>query len=103
VSVGTPSSTTVTVAVAEQEAPWESVAVTATLVVPSGYGPAGDCVRVIVSPLSESKEPLSIEAFAMQLAPAETVTFLLMTTGGAFSLTLWAEVAQSLASLTTTW
>jgi hypothetical protein len=68
----------------ELAAPCESVTVNSTVVVPSGYGPAGDCVTVIVSPLSGSEEPLLIEAVAVQFAPAATVTFWQLAMGAAF-------------------
>src|SRR5262249_62003284 len=55
-------SSTVTLAGQELDAPLPSGAGSVTRVVPIGYGPAGDCVTVIVSPLSGSNEPLSIEA-----------------------------------------
>src|SRR5262245_2002841 len=50
-------------------APLLSVTVRSTFVVPTGYGPAGVCVIVKGSP-SGSKDPLSMEAFAAQPAPA---------------------------------
>jgi hypothetical protein len=59
-----------------------SVTVSVTKVIPSAYGPGGDWLNVIVSPGSGSNEPSSIEAFAVQFAPAETVTFLHFATGG---------------------
>ncbi len=74
VIVGGLLSVTVTVAEQELDAPLLSVTVIVTVVVPSGYGPGGDCVMVNVSP-SGSEEPLLIEALAVQLGPAETVTF----------------------------
>src|SRR6185436_760082 len=84
VMTGGVASTTVTVPVHELVAPWLSVTVRATLVAPSGYGPAGLCANVIVSPPSGSKEPLSIEAPAVQLGPAETVRLRHCATGTAF-------------------
>jgi hypothetical protein len=68
-------------AVQELDAPPASVTVSVTAVVPSGYGPGGDCVRVMVSPLSGSDEPLSIDALTAQLVPAVTVTFWHCATG----------------------
>jgi hypothetical protein len=66
--------TTVTFAVACAVAPLLSTTVSKTLVVPTGYGPAGLCVFVIASP-SGSEEPLSIFAFAVPPeALAVTVT-----------------------------
>src|SRR5689334_14312760 len=73
-------STTVTVAVHCAVAPRGSFTVSKTVVVPFGYGPAGDCVIVNGSP-SGSDEPSLIEAFATQFASAETVTFLHLATG----------------------
>jgi len=67
-------STTVTVAVHCLESPGGSVTVNVTFVVPSGYGPGGDWL-VVTAPPSGSNEPLLIEAFAVQVGPAETVTF----------------------------
>src|SRR5262245_17015619 len=72
---------TVTVAVHWLDVPLLSVTVSVTVVMPSGYGPAGDCVMVIGSP-SGSKEPLSSEALAVQFALAETVTFWQIAVGG---------------------
>ena len=74
VIVGGDVSVTVTVAVHWLVAPLLSVTVSNTLVVPSAYGPAGDWVSVR-GPPSGSDEPLLIEAVAVQLAPAATVTF----------------------------
>ena len=55
-------------------APFVSVTVNSTVVLPCGYGPAGDCVMVSASP-SGSEEPLSMLAFALPPATAEaTVT-----------------------------
>jgi hypothetical protein len=79
--VGAVVSTTVTTAVHELDAPLLSVIVKVTVVLPSGYGPAGDWVMVIGSP-SGSKDPSSIDAFAMQEESADTVTFLHFATGG---------------------
>src|SRR5262249_14488497 len=56
-----------------------------TLVVPTGYGPAGDCVIVSVPP-SGSDDPLSMDAGAVQVAPAETVTLWHIATGGWFTV-----------------
>ena len=50
----------------------------------TAYGPAGDWEIVIVSPGSGSLDPLSIEADALQFAPAETVTFLQIAAGAWF-------------------
>jgi hypothetical protein len=67
-------STTVTVAVHCLESPGPSVTVKVTLVVPSGYGPGGAWL-VVKPPPSGSNEPLLIEALAVQVGPADTVTF----------------------------
>src|SRR5206468_12371468 len=68
-------SCTVTLAVHEEDAPLLSVTVKVITVVPTEYGPAGDCASVIASP-SGSELPLSTEAGAWQLALAVTVTSL---------------------------
>src|SRR5258708_3413185 len=75
-------STTVTTEQQTLEAPWASMTSKQTLLLPSGYGPGGIWRSVITSPGSGSNEPLSIEALAKQLLPAETVTFLHLATGG---------------------
>src|SRR5258705_93591 len=69
---GTGASVSVTVTTAEQEAValWLSVAVSVTDVWPNGYGPEGVCVIVMASPLSGSEEPSSMDALAVQVAPA---------------------------------
>ena len=67
-------STTVTVAEHCLESPGVSVTVKVTVVVPSGYGPGGDWL-VVTAPPSGSSEPLLIEALAVQVGPADTVTF----------------------------
>ena len=67
-------STTVTVAEHWLETPRVSVTVNVTVVTPSGYGPDGDWL-VVTAPPSGSDEPLSIEALAVQVGPADTVTF----------------------------
>ena len=63
VMTGGVSSTTVTFAVQESEAPLSSVTVNVTLVTPRAYGPAADRVMVMGSP-SGSLEPPSISASA---------------------------------------
>ena len=82
VIVGGVVSTTVTVAWHWLDRPWLSVTVSVTVVTPSEYGPGGLCESVMVSPLSGSNEPLSIEALAVQFGPAETVTLWQRATGG---------------------
>jgi hypothetical protein len=67
-------STTVIVAEHCLESPGASVTVNVTVVAPRGYGPGGDWLVVTVPP-SGSNEPLLIEALAVQVGPAETVTF----------------------------
>jgi hypothetical protein len=67
-------STTVTVAEHSLETPRMSVTVNVTVVVPSGYGAGGDWL-VVTAPPSGSVEPLLIEALAVQVGPADTVTF----------------------------
>jgi hypothetical protein len=67
-------STTVTVAEHSLETPSVSVTVKVTVVVPSGYSPGGDWL-VVTAPPSGSSEPLLIEALAVQVGPADTVTF----------------------------
>jgi hypothetical protein len=67
-------STTVTIAEHSLETPGVSVTVKVTVVVPSGYGPGGDWL-VVTAPPSGSSEPLLIEALAVQVGPADTVTF----------------------------
>ena len=67
-------STTVTVAEHCLESPGVSVTVKVTVVVPSGYGPGGDWL-VVTAPPSGSNEPLLIEAVAVHVGPADTVTF----------------------------
>src|SRR5579863_2456769 len=59
-----PGLTTVTVAMACAVAPFESLAVSVTLVLPTAYGPDGACVSVTASP-SGSCEPLSMFAVAV--------------------------------------
>ena len=68
------ASTTVTVAEHWLETPGVSVTVNVTVVVPSGYGPGGDWL-VVTAPPSGSDDPLLIEALAVQVGPADTVTF----------------------------
>src|SRR2546426_7174034 len=75
-------STTATVAVQLADAPWLSVTVRMTWLSPSVYDPGGDWANVIVSPVSGSNEPSSMEASAVQLASADTVTLLHLATGG---------------------
>ena len=77
-------STTVTVALETLDAPCESVTVRVTVVVPMEYGPAGICARVMASPLSASKEPSLMDAFAVQVLSAATVTFFDLAVGGMF-------------------
>jgi hypothetical protein len=81
VIVGGVVSTTVTLPVHWLVAPLLSMTVNNTLVVPSAYGPAGACV-IVRGPPSGSDEPLLIEALAVQLAPADTVTFWHVAIGG---------------------
>src|SRR5215813_8186193 len=81
--VGASVSATVTVPVQLLDAPSLSVAVKVTVVVPSEYGPTGDCASVIASP-SGSEEPSSMEASAIQLAAAGTMTFRHFASGAWF-------------------
>src|SRR5258707_585889 len=67
-------STTVTVDTQLFDKPWLSITVNVTLVSPSGYGPDGNWTSVIVPPALGSNEPLSMEASALHLASADTVT-----------------------------
>ena len=85
VIAGAVSSTTVTVPVAWLAAPFVSVAVRSTVVVPSGYGPAGDCVIVNRSP-SASDDPSSIDALALHVLFADTVTSFAFATGTWFGV-----------------
>ena len=79
-------STTVTLPVAWLVAPFGSTTVSRTVVVPSGYGPAGDCVIVSGSP-SGSDDPSSIDAAAPQVSGlAETVTFFAFAIGTLFGV-----------------
>src|SRR5436190_6693788 len=78
---------TVTFAVAWFVAPFGSTTVSSTDVVPSSYGPAGDCVIVSGSP-SGSDDPSSIDALAVPPAPAATVTLLARAIGN------WLGVPQ---------
>jgi hypothetical protein len=81
-------STTVTLPVAWLVAPRGSTTVSSTGVVPSAYGPAGDCVIVNGSP-SGSDDPSSIDADAMHVsALAKTVTFF------AFAIGTWFGAEQ---------
>src|SRR5262249_49973546 len=79
------ASVTVTVAVHWLVAPLLSTTVSNTVVVPTGYGPAGDCVMVSVPP-SGSNDLLSMDAGAVQVAPAEAVTLWHIATGGWFTV-----------------
>src|SRR6185436_8838907 len=81
---GKDSAVTVTVPVACAAAPFGSVTVSTTLVWPIGYGPGGDCVIVRTSPASGSNEPLLIDAAAVPVASACTVTLRAMATGTLF-------------------
>jgi hypothetical protein len=63
---GAVESTTVTLPSAWLVAPLGSITVSRTGVVPTGYGPAGDCVIVSASP-SASSEPSSTDAEAPQV------------------------------------
>src|SRR5882672_9454242 len=74
----TVGSLTVTVALACAVAPLVSFTVSITVVMPCGYGPAGDCVSVIGSP-SGSLEPLSMLALALPPGTADV------------TVTLWAS------------
>ena len=76
---------TVTVPVHWLDAPWLSVTVSVTVVAPGGYGPGGAWPSVIVSCKSGSKEPLFTDAVAVPPAPAGTVTFRQIATGGWFA------------------
>src|SRR3954467_6786080 len=78
---GAVRSTTVTIADACPNAPFGSVFVSSTGVVPSAYGPAGDWIDASVSP-STSDDPLSIDASATHRSLAATVTFDARTVGG---------------------
>jgi hypothetical protein len=61
-----------------------SVTVKVTLVTPTEYGPGGAWLRVISSSWSGSKEPLFMDAAAVPLGPAGTVTFRQIATGTSF-------------------
>src|SRR3954471_19952925 len=76
---------TVTLAVAWENAPLLSVTVRITGVTPTGYGPGGVCVTVMVSPGSGSEEPSFTDAFALQAKPEVTVTSLALATGGSLT------------------
>jgi hypothetical protein len=82
---GASLSTTVTVPSAWLVAPFGSVTVNITGVVPRGYGPGGDCVIVSGSP-SASDEPSSMEALALHVSSATAVTFFAFATGTAFGV-----------------
>src|SRR5262245_43210311 len=88
VMLGGVVSTTVTIALHWVDTPWLSVNVSVTVVLTRAYGHGGDCVSLIVSPGSGSNEPASIEALAMQSAPADTVTFLHLAIGGVSTTTV---------------
>ena len=65
-----------------------STTVSITLVIPTGYGPAGVCVNVIASP-SGSEDPLLIFAVAVPpMLAAITETFLETAMGSWFTLQL---------------
>lgn len=81
VKLSVPGLTTVTMAVACAAAPFVSVTVSVTFVLPCGYGPGGVCVMVNGSP-SASDEPLLMLAFALPPSVADaTVTFWAIATG----------------------
>jgi hypothetical protein len=91
VITGAVVSFTVTVALHVLEAPWLSVTVRITLVVPSGYVSEWFAEKDSVSPASGSEEPLfssEAETVAVQFAPAGFVTFWQMATGGRLPVTV---------------
>src|SRR5262245_24726835 len=84
-----PGANGVTVTLAAHEVVWfaESVTFSVTAVVPGVYGPGGTCASVI-GPPSGSNEPLLIDAVAVPMSVAATVTGAHWATGGGSTIVI---------------